>query len=120
MEANRRAKSGGESGIFVILAVLAVVFLLAEVGYCRTITVRADGSGDYPTIQAAIDAASDYDVVVVADGNYTGEGNKNLDFGGKAITLRSQNGPEKCIIDCEGNGRGFYFYEDGNWLFIEK
>ncbi|MCP4248180.1 MAG: right-handed parallel beta-helix repeat-containing protein, partial [bacterium] len=33
-----------------------------------------------------------------------------LDFGGKAITVHSENGPESCTIDCEGSGRGFHFY----------
>ena len=64
---------------------------------------------DYPTIQAAIDAAMDGDTVIVADGVYTGEGNKNIDFLGKAITVKSENGAESCIIDCENLGRGFIF-----------
>ena len=64
----------------------------------------------YAAIQAAIDHATDGDTVLVADGLYTGEGNKNIDFRGKAIVLRSENGAEVCIIDCEGCGRGFYFH----------
>jgi len=72
-----------------------------------SVTIRIPA--DYATIQAGIDAASDGDTVLVADGTYTGEGNKNLDFKGKAITVQSQNGPAVCIIDCEGDGRGFYF-----------
>ena len=35
---------------------------------------------------------------------------EDLDFGGKRITVRSENGPENCIIDCEADGRGFYFH----------
>jgi parallel beta-helix repeat protein len=66
---------------------------------------------DYPTIQAAIDAAGESEWVVVADGVYTGSGNRNLDFHGKDITLRSASGnPATCIIDCELGGRGFYFH----------
>ena len=57
--------------------------------------------GDFPTIQAGMDAAMNGDEVVVADGIYTGDGNRDLDFGGKLITVRSANGPDNCIIDCE-------------------
>ena len=65
--------------------------------------------GDQPTIQAGIDAAEDGGVVVVADGTYKGDGNKDLDFKGKAITVTSENGAFSTIIDCENDGRGFYF-----------
>jgi predicted outer membrane repeat protein len=46
----------------------------------------------------------------VAAGTYTGEGNKNLDFGGTDLVLVSEAGPELTIIDCEGSGRGFHFH----------
>jgi len=62
-----------------------------------------DGTKAHPFdfIQEAIDAAEDRDVIVVADGTYESDGwlnNAVADFRGKAVTLRSENGPEKCIL----------------------
>jgi hypothetical protein len=66
----------------------------------------------FDAIQEAINAAGPNDTVLVLQGTYTGTGNKDLDFGGKAITVRSASGdPTSCIIDCEGQGRGFYFHQ---------
>lgn len=67
--------------------------------------------GPKRTIQAGINGAvNKLDEVIVADGVYTGSGNKNLDFAGRLITLRSASGSENCIIDCEDDGRAFYFH----------
>jgi hypothetical protein len=74
----------------------------------------------FATIQKGIDTAQDGDTVIVADGIYTGAGNRDIDFKGKAITVKSENGPRNCIIDCQGSytdcHRGFYFHnhEDAN------
>ena len=75
-----------------------------------------DGSVLHPfdAIQEAVDAAGDGDTVVIEDGTYAGAGNRDIDFHGKAITVRSRNGPATCIIDCGGSEedphRGFYFH----------
>jgi parallel beta-helix repeat protein len=90
---------------FLVISAVSLV-LFSNLAFGATINVPTD----YSTIQAAIDAASGGDTVLVADGTYTGEGNKNLDFKGKAITVQSENGAENCIIDCENGGRGFYFH----------
>lgn len=67
-------------------------------------TPGGDGSKTQPfnTIQVALDAAIDFDIIQVADGVYTGFGNKDLDYRGKPEMLLSEHGTERCIIDCEG------------------
>ena len=90
-----------------VFAVCVVLFGLAPLAAAETILVPGPG---ITTIQEAIDAASDTDEIVVSDNIWTGPGNRGLDFGGKAITVRSENGPAGCIIDCGGLGQAFYFH----------
>ncbi|UCG49459.1 MAG: right-handed parallel beta-helix repeat-containing protein [Phycisphaerales bacterium] len=90
--------------------VISFAFLLMAVPvHAATIRVDDDGVADFNNIQAAIEAAVAGDTVLVADGTYRGPGNRDLDFGGKGITVKSENGPYACTIDCEKAGRGFYF-----------
>ena len=81
--------------------------------------------GQYDNIQSAIDDANDYETIVVTIGTYTGTGNRDIDFGGKVITLRSIDPNNfdivaETIIDCQGSTsdahRGFNFHsgEDAN------
>jgi len=67
---------------------------------------------DYETIQSAINASGGNGTIIVSDGVYTGEGNKNLDFNGKELTISSENGSAYCVIDCELSGRGVYAHRD--------
>ncbi len=81
---------------------LLVVGLLLGVTFARPAQAGViHVPGDYLTIQKAIDAAPAGSVILVAPGTYTGPLNTNLDFGGKALELRSTGGPEVTIIDCE-------------------
>jgi hypothetical protein len=94
------------------IIILAALSLLVFCGRASTAELHVPGT--YGTIQDAIDASVNGDVVIVADGTYVGAKNKNLDFAGRAITVMSENGPDNCIIDCEGSGRGFIFQSGEN------
>ncbi|MHC4946331.1 MAG: right-handed parallel beta-helix repeat-containing protein, partial [Planctomycetota bacterium] len=70
--------------------------ILSIASYPATIHVP----GDYPTIQEAIIAAVNGDVVLVDPGTYV----ENISFKGKSIVVKSTSGPEVTIID--GNQSG--------------
>ena len=93
-------------------ALCALILILSPTALGRTIRVANDAPADFHTIQAAVDDSNDGDTVLVAPGTYTGDGNRDIEFTGKAITVRSEAGPETCIIDCQGsemeNHRGVY------------
>ncbi|HOX24248.1 MAG TPA: hypothetical protein PLL30_00665 [Candidatus Krumholzibacteria bacterium] len=95
-----------------VLACLAAALVAPAVAD----TIVIGPTGPY-TIQQAIDLAADGDVVELLDGVYAGSGNRDLEFHGKAITVRSQSGnPAACTIDCQGSNqayhRGFIFLDD--------
>ena len=50
---------------------------------------------DYTTINEAIDAAEDGDIIVVDDGTY----NESINFEGKNICIESKYGPENCFLE---------------------
>jgi hypothetical protein len=59
-----------------------------------------DGSESHPfdAIQEGVNASVSGDTIIVLDGDYDGSGNANIGFGGRAVTVRSANGPETCRI----------------------
>lgn len=81
---------------------LSVLFLVAA-AQAATWVVKPDGTGDFPTIQDAIDSAVSGDVILLTDGLFVGAGNRDINFLGKALHLRSASGHRTaCIVDAEG------------------
>lgn len=67
---------------------LAVVCLLASTAAADELFVP---SAEYPTIQAAVDAAVDGDAVVLRDGVFRGSGNLDVAMPPKVLTIRAQS-----------------------------
>jgi parallel beta-helix repeat protein len=88
------------------ITVFATFFLLAvaAVGTASAATLSVPTPA-YPTIQAAIDAAANGDVIVVAPGTYT----ECINFNGKAITVQSTNPTSPTVVAAtiiDGNKAG--------------
>ncbi len=79
--------------------ILIAILLIAISSFGAIINVPAE----QPTIQAGINAASDFDTVQVAPGTYTGDGNRDIDFAGKKVYLKGGGyyGSD-VIIQCGG------------------
>jgi hypothetical protein len=117
---------GGHIAIFATTRLLPDNFVLAPGGYgfqngqegtviFGTTIVKPDGTGEYPTIQRAADSVDDYTVVLLADGVFTGDGNRDVDPHGKNLVFASISGdPQNCVIDCQGSPqephRAFHFH----------
>jgi YD repeat-containing protein len=80
----------------VVRALPVLLPFLAATAAADTIRVPAD----QPAIQLAIEAARDGDVIVVAPGSYF----ENVDFLGRAVTVRSEGDPRTTIIDGSSQG----------------
>ena len=95
----------------IVLFVIIVPFVLSNNLMARVWRVRADGGGQAPTIQAAIDSCANGDTVLAASGSYEGEGNHDIDFKGKAIVVRSEHGRDSTYVSAYAliGSKGFIF-----------
>ena len=93
------SKHPGSLFALVVLAALAAATPSAATEH----SVRADGIGDFATIQAAVTAALAGDEIVLEDGTFTGPGNRDIDFAGKDLVVRSRNGAVACTLDTQGS-----------------
>ncbi|MCK4412320.1 MAG: S8 family serine peptidase [Candidatus Eisenbacteria sp.] len=90
-------------------------YSLASSAALTTFRVCPDGSGDFANVQAAIVAAAPLDVIeLCCNREFSGPGNRDLDFAGKAVILRSRCADAgRCVIDAGGAPgephRGFVF-----------
>ena len=62
------------------------------------------------SVQEAVDYTLSGDSIFVYPGIYTGAGNRDIDFGGKELVLKSLESAHTTIIDCGLAGRAFRFH----------
>ena len=102
----------------ILIAIVAMA--AATVCHARTIIVDDNSPADFNKIKLAINDANDGDTIIVQPGRYTGDGNRDIRFLGKAITVQSidpydPNIVSATIIACGGGPfnpnihRGFKF-----------
>jgi predicted outer membrane repeat protein len=108
------------------LTVLVLICALPFSVQARTWYVKADQSGDAPTIQAAVDSTVAGDSILVAPGTYgwssqgtgTQYGMIHIRRGQNDFVLRSEAGPLATVLDGEYRGRVF-FIDGWNNLLLE-
>lgn len=81
--------------VVVVEAAIAFIVLSVNHGYSRTWYIKADQSGDAPTIEAAVDSASSGDTILVAAGHYV---ENTLDIG-KDLHLLGEKGAQETTIE---------------------
>lgn len=77
-----------------ILLSLCIYLMFAFPCTATTIIVAKDGSGDFATIQAAINASWHGDVIFVNPGTYS----ESLEFGGRAIKVTSSDPNNSTVV----------------------
>jgi hypothetical protein len=100
--------------------------LAVTVGQGRTWYVNVEGTGDFPTIEAAVDQVQPGDEIVVGPGRYSWTNQGTGDRYGLILiardhtgfTLRSEQGPEATILDAESQG-GVIHIQGYNDIVIE-
>lgn len=93
------------TGVYAVCAGIVLACSVRSVASAATLTVWPDGRGDYPTIQAAVDAAGDGDTVSLQPGFFRGPGNRDVTITCTSITIVGHQSHQSAstVIDCQGS-----------------
>jgi hypothetical protein len=88
-----------------ILGLCSFIILFCALSSSEALATTRSVPADFPTIQQAINASVNGDVVSVAPGTYA----ENINFNGKAITVMSQSGADVTIIEGDNTNPAIRF-----------
>jgi hypothetical protein len=91
----------------LVVALTAVAAVLLPTGFGTAQAAVRYVPADYATIQAAIDAATDGDSVLIAPGTYSGDGYTNVLLRGKRLVISDQDPNAETLINGADTGRAF-------------
>jgi len=83
----------------------------------KTWYVKNDGTGDAPTIQAAIDSSSTGDTILVASGTYVQP--MIVCYAKNDLTIMSEFGAEQTILQAESSDDPVMFIQSSNYLTVQ-
>lgn len=92
--------------IFALFLLVGFLFAPGMLS-AETLYVTGDGKTGFATIQSAVDAAADGDVIIINPGTYTGRGNRDVVLRNKSLSLQCTDPDdpsvvESTILDCAG------------------
>ena len=93
------------------LLAIPIIILISTLddAVARTWQIKENGTGDAPTVQAGIDSAAAGDSVLVGPGTYF----EDIDFLGKDVVLKSQQGPAVTVLDGTGQDSSIVIFKSG-------
>ena len=89
----------------VLIVAVGLVFVTAAASRADRVFVDWTGAGGCLTISEGIEAVADGDTVLVAPGTYSGEGNRDIGFESKNITVMSTGGSSATTISADDRAR---------------
>jgi predicted outer membrane repeat protein len=109
---------------FVIITILSFVIGCEEIPRERFFNEEPDPdpdpvltvSGDvlrvpshYPNLKIALSNALEGDTILIADGNYSGDGFRDLVIQGRSVVVKSENGPQETVLNLSGSSLNNHF-----------
>ena len=79
--------------ITLILILVLLPLAAAETASGAIHVINPYGTGEFPNLYTAVQASVDGDEIWLEEGEYTGDGNTEIDLGGRAIRIWGEYGP---------------------------